>query len=114
MLQAFELTGPEAFDLHQAAALLSSIGGRPLRYEPVEPQRYVATLVAAGVPEDYARMLAGLFDLVRAGHTGEVTDGVRRLTGRPSRSLAQYARERWAATPAWQDAVGSPDDPRLP
>ena len=95
--QTFELTGPEAFDLHQAAALLSSIGGRALRYEPVEPHRYVAALLEAGVPNEYARMLAGLFELVRAGDTGDVTDGVQRLTGLQPRSLARYARERWAA-----------------
>ena len=96
--RSFELTGPEAFDLHQAAALLSSAGGRTIRYEPVEAQRYVAMLVEAGVPEDYAQMLAGLFELVRAGDTGEITDGVQRLTGLPPRSLSRYARERWVAT----------------
>jgi uncharacterized protein YbjT (DUF2867 family) len=112
--EAFELTGPQALDLHQAAALLSSVGGRTIRYEPVASQRYVAMLVQAGVPEDYARMLAGLFELVRAGGTADVADGVRRLTGLPPRSLAQYARERRGTAAGMPVAVGLPDDERRP
>ena len=108
--QAFELTGPQALDLHQAVALLSSVTGRAIRYEPVTPQRYIAVLAQGGVPETYARMLAGLFDLVRAGDTAEVADGVRRLTGLAPRSLARYARERWGEAAGAGVAVGLPDD----
>ncbi|MGE0803525.1 MAG: SDR family oxidoreductase [Lautropia sp.] len=92
--QGIELTGPQAFDLHEATALLSAASGRPLRYQPISHERYLALLTRSGVPDDYAQMLASLFVLVRDGHAGTVTDGVRQMTGQAPRSLAGYAREQ--------------------
>lgn len=95
--EAIELTGPHALTLHEAAERLSTVSGRPIRYEPVGADGYVSALIDAGVPADYARMLAGLFDLVRNGLTGEVCDGVERLTGRPARQLELTLRDRGMA-----------------
>lgn len=95
--EAIELTGPQALDLHEAAERLSTVSGRPVRYQPVDADAYVSALVDAGVPDDYARMLAGLFDLVREGITGDVCDGVERLTGRPARQLELTLRDRGLA-----------------
>lgn len=94
---AFELTGPQAFDLHQATALIAAHSSRPLRYQPIDESHYISALVGAGVPEAFARMLAGLLAMVRDGATARVCDGVQALTGRPPRSLADYAGDRFGA-----------------
>lgn len=59
--------------------------------------------IAAGVPADYAAMLAGLFDLIKANAQATTTDDVQRVTGRPAQSFDEYvgqSRQVWQ-----QDAV---------
>lgn len=89
--QAFTLTGPQALSYREAAALLSQAAGRRIGYTPVSDAAFVAAMRDAGLPEAGGRMLAGLFAAVRDGRTATVTDGVEALTGKPPRSLAQYA-----------------------
>lgn len=89
--QAFTLTGPQATDYDAAARLLSQAAGRSIVYRAIDDETFVAQLQAAGVPQDHGRMLAGLFSAVRAGETAHVSDAVERMTGRPARTLAQYA-----------------------
>ncbi len=102
---AFELTGPAALDLHQATALIAARSGRPLRYQPIDESDYVSASVGAGVPEAFARMLAGLFAMVREGGTASVCDGMQTLTGRSPRSLADYAGDRFSAAAAAREKV---------
>ena len=95
--QAFTLTGPQALDYGAAAALLSQAADRPIVYRAIDDDSFVAQLQAAGVPQDHGRMLAGLFAAVRAGETAHVSDAVERMTGRPARTLAQYAADHAGA-----------------
>lgn len=94
--QAFNLTGPEALGYADAAAVLSKIVGRTIRYTPVDDATFTAALTSAGVPKDYASLLAALFHPVREGWTARVTSDVQTLTGRPPRSVAEYAKDNAA------------------
>jgi uncharacterized protein YbjT (DUF2867 family) len=89
--QAFELTGPEALDYGQAAAMLGEVLGREISYRAIDDAQFVAGMSAAGVPADYANFLAALFHPVREGWTAGVSDAVKRLSGRPPQSLRDYA-----------------------
>ena len=91
--QAFNLTGPEALSYGEAVQRLSEVIGRPVRYEAVDDAGFIAQLAGAGVPRDYAELLAALFHPVREGWTAAVTDAVQQLTGRPPRSLRTYAED---------------------
>lgn len=95
--QAFTLTGPQALGYREAAEVLSGAAGRRIVYRPVDDEVFVAALQAGGVPEAHGRMLAGLFEAVRSGHTEAVSDGVQVLTGVAPRSLARYAQDHAAA-----------------
>ncbi|MGJ7497729.1 SDR family oxidoreductase [Variovorax sp. RT4R15] len=95
--QAFTLTGPQALGYREAAALLSRVAGRPIRYTPISDDAFVAMLQGVGLPEVYGRMLAGLFSAVREGATASVSEGVEVLTGRPPRSLERYASDHASA-----------------
>jgi len=49
-------------------------------------------LTGAGLDDDYAEMLIGLFQNVRAGHAAPVTEAVESVTDRPPRSLEAFAQ----------------------
>ncbi|MFT4184180.1 MAG: SDR family NAD(P)-dependent oxidoreductase, partial [Rhizobium sp.] len=70
--------------------------GEPIAYKAVDDETFVGILTGAGVPEDYARMLASIFYPVREGWTAAVTDAVETLTGTSPRSLETYARDHIA------------------
>lgn len=95
--KAFNLTGPAALGYSDAAAILSRVSGRAIRYTPIDDEAFVGMLTGAGVPADYARFLASIFAPVREGWTAAVSDAVRTLTGRTPRSLEQYAQDHAAA-----------------
>lgn len=98
--RAFNLTGPAALGYAEAAAILSKTVGRPIAYQPVEDEPFIALLAGAGVPEDYARLLTSIFYPVRQGWTAAVTGDVEALTGRPPRSVETYAADNAAALKA--------------
>lgn len=98
--QSFNLTGPEPLSYADAAKVLSDVIGKPIAYRAIDDGAFIDILTGAGVPEDYALMLASIFYPVREGWTAAVTDAVERLTGTPARSLETYARDHIAALTA--------------
>ena len=97
--QAFSLSGPEALTYAEAAAVISRHAGRTMTYQHVEDEAFVESMTGAGLPADYAAFLALLFRFVRMGAASEVTDHVKRLTGREARRLDEYAARH---ADAWQ------------
>ncbi len=91
--QAFTLTGPEALDHAQAAAILSAAAGRTIVYQDIAPEEFKRGLLAAGVTAEYADVLVMLMGFLKAGYSAAVTDSVRTILGRPPLSLAAYAAE---------------------
>lgn len=89
--EAYTLTGPDALTYHEAASILSEAWGRTVQYEPVDDEEAHRILTAAGLDDDYAEMLIGLFQNVRAGHAAPVTQAVRTVTGHAPRSLEDFA-----------------------
>lgn len=94
--QAFDLTGPEAFSYSEAAAMLSKATGRQIGYRSIDDASFVEALQAAGLPADYAQLLAAIFHPVREGWTAPVSDAVQTLTGKAPRSLRAYVDENKA------------------
>jgi uncharacterized protein YbjT (DUF2867 family) len=91
--QAFTLTGPEALDHHQAARILSAASGKNIGYQDIAPAEFKRGLQAAGFPEAYADLLVFTMDLLKAGHSATVSDGVETILGRAPGSLEAYARD---------------------
>ena len=84
-----ELTGPEALTLVETAEVLGSVLGRTVR--PVELTMHEAL---AGVDDDFQRRNdEGAYDRIRTGMFGTLTDTVEQVTGRPPRTLRQFAAE---------------------
>lgn len=98
--QAYAITGPEALTHAEVAATVAAAAGRPVVYTDVAAEEWTAGATAAGLPADYARMLAGLLMLIKDDHGARPTDTVQRVTGRPPTDLATFAK-RAAVAGAW-------------
>jgi len=97
--QAFDITGPEALDHDEVAAILSRVTGKAIRYEEITPQQMNEALLAAGLPADYAAFLVTILGFLAQGYSAGVNDAVQRLTGHPARRFEAYAQEHRAV---WQ------------
>lgn len=93
------LTGPELLDGRGLARALSAGLDRRVRYLHLPSHAFALLLRATGMPAWQAEGLRQQFGRVaRHGLDGvdALTDDVRRLTGEPPRSLADWARSRRA------------------
>ncbi len=86
----YPLTGPEALSNTEAAAVISEVVGREIRYVDVSGDAFKAVLLEAGLEEWLADDLVTLNDMLAEGVEARVTDDVERVTGRPARTFAQF------------------------
>ncbi|MCV2352539.1 SDR family oxidoreductase [Paucibacter sp. B2R-40] len=91
--QDFDLTGPEALDHHQVAALLTQASGKRIGYTDISPEAMREGLLGAGLPADYADFMLVILGYFKAGYSERTTDAVHTITGHAPRSVAQYARD---------------------
>lgn len=95
--RAYDLTGAEALDHDQVAAILSAETGRDIRYQEITPDEMRQGLLAAGLPAPYAEFLLLILSFFKAGYAERVTDAVQQVTGQAPRRFAQYAKDHRAA-----------------
>ncbi|MFJ9689591.1 NAD(P)H-binding protein [Streptomyces bacillaris] len=100
--EVYELSGPSAVTLTEAAALISEATGRSVRYTAVPPEDFVAELVAEGWPKADAEDYADAVGPIRRDMDSHLSDGVERALGRPARAFAQFVSDA-AAAGAWRD-----------
>ncbi|MEU3740571.1 NAD(P)H-binding protein [Streptomyces sp. NPDC032198] len=98
--RTYELSGPRALSFPDAVAELAEASGRPMRFEHITPEAYVAELTAADVPADIARALADVLDWLKTGYNAAPVTGVRDVLGREPRDFSVYAKAA-AASGAW-------------
>ncbi|MFL6112142.1 MAG: hypothetical protein ACJ786_12420 [Catenulispora sp.] len=91
--RVYDLTGPESLTYREALAAIGDAAGRALAYRPITHEQSAANLRAAGVGDRSIIWQRGLYDLIHEGANAVVSDVVERVTGRPARTLAQYAAE---------------------
>ncbi|SCL51400.1 SDR family oxidoreductase [Micromonospora chersina] len=95
---AYALTGPQALDFDEVAALLTEVLGRPVRYQAASVGGYLRHLRRRGTPLTQALVQAVLHTGLRRGQAERVDPTLPRLLGRPPRTLRQYVqdhRDRW-------------------
>lgn len=98
--RVYELSGPRALTMAETAEVLSPYAGREVRHVDLPLEQWVQGAAQNGLPEDYARMLGGLFEVIRAGYEAAISTGVQDALGRGATSY-----EDWAAREAGQLAV---------
>lgn len=94
--QLYELTGPELLNFEEAAAELSRVTGREIRFQSIQRESFLAGLRSAELPEDLISLLDYLFTVVLDGRNESIADGIQRALGRPPRRFADYAARTFA------------------
>jgi uncharacterized protein YbjT (DUF2867 family) len=97
------LTGPQALSYPEAAAIITAGTGRPVRVVHASEDQQAADLRSAGIPAQFAAILAAADAGARDGREDEVSTAVLDLTGHPPRTFTQFVQEhaaRWAAPTA--------------
>ncbi|MEV7237773.1 NAD(P)H-binding protein [Streptomyces sp. NPDC051020] len=89
----YDLTGPEAFTLAEAAVELSRATGRTITYHPETREEAYASRAQYGAADWEVAGWVTSYEAIAAGEMATVSDAVPRLTGRPAQNLATYLRE---------------------
>lgn len=94
------LTGPEALSYDEVAAIISQVTARSVEHITLDTDQLTERWVTHGLPRDYAAMLAGLDELIRAGAEDRTTQDFAQWTGLSPisfRAFAEGAAEAWTA-----------------
>jgi uncharacterized protein YbjT (DUF2867 family) len=96
---ALDLSGPEAVGFPDAAAILASVSGKPVRFEDESDGDHVARLRAAGTPEGYIRWRMAMLGGIRRGADAYLSDGVQRVLGRQPAGFREWAEREVPGAP---------------
>ena len=91
--QACVLTGPDALNHREVAALLSEATDKRFVYEEVPLEAYREDLLQGGASEYYADLITDLFASVRSAGVGEIHNDIQRVLGRPAITFRQFAHD---------------------
>lgn len=95
--KTYTLTGPQAYTVAEIAALVTEVTGKPLEVIQLPDEALTEGVKAAGVPEDFARIIVSFDANTRSGRIGMVTDAIEKLSGRKPKSLKQFLEANKAA-----------------
>ncbi|WP_454050473.1 SDR family oxidoreductase [Cellulomonas sp. Marseille-Q8402] len=97
--QAYDVTGPTAYSLAEAAQVLSSATGRTITYVPeTVEEAYASRAVYAAEPFEVDGWVSS-YTAIAAGELGTTSPTVRRLSGRPAQSFGEWLTvnpDEWA------------------
>ncbi|ROR91568.1 SDR family oxidoreductase [Nocardioides aurantiacus] len=85
---SYDLTGPEAITLAEAAVVIGRAQGREVRFEDETVAEAYASRRAWDAPQWQYDAWVSTYTAIAAGELEQVTDHVERLTGRPPLDLA--------------------------
>lgn len=88
----YELTGPAALTLAEAARTISEVTGAPTAYREETVAEAYASRAASGAPHWQLDAWVSTYTAIASGELAAVTDDVRRLTSRAPLSLEQLLR----------------------
>jgi uncharacterized protein YbjT (DUF2867 family) len=91
--ETYDLTGPEAFTLVEAAETISRLTGRETSYHDETVAEAYASRAGSGAPEWQVEAWVSTYTAIAAGELERVSDDVERLTGRTPGTLADVLRE---------------------
>jgi NAD(P)H dehydrogenase (quinone) len=90
--RTYDLTGPSAFSLAEAAAAMTRVTGRPVRYEDETDEEAYASRAGYGAPDWQVEAWVTTYHAIRDGSLAAVSPDLRMLTGRSATSLEAHLR----------------------
>jgi len=89
----FDLTGAQALDHEEVAAILSRETGRAIAFEDISAEAMLSALLKHKVPKNYAEFLVLILGFFKAGYSERTTPAVQEITGKKPGSFEQYAKD---------------------
>lgn len=86
----YEITGPAALSVPEAAAIISDVTGLPLRHQDISVAALREGLTAAGLPPTLIGAMTGFDIATSLGFYASVTPDVEDLTGRAPMALRDW------------------------
>lgn len=96
--RAYTLSGEHSLDYYAVAHQLTTTLGYPVRYAAPSPAAYVKRLVEQGLSSDFIAVQKMIYRVVRMNVSAFPNRTIRRLTGAPATTFAQFAereKEIW-------------------
>ncbi|MFI7535043.1 SDR family oxidoreductase [Streptosporangium sp. NPDC049376] len=84
----YDLTGPEAITLEEAAAIITEVTGRPVTYHRETVEEAYRSRAHYGAPDWEVDAWVSTYTAIAKGELAGVGDAVPRLTGHPATPLA--------------------------
>ncbi len=89
---AHTITGPEAMDYYQIAAILSEVTGKKITYKKPGFLKYRSYYIKErGLDKKYVNITVALYFMTRMGTAKMVTDEFYQLTGKKPRTFREFA-----------------------
>jgi uncharacterized protein YbjT (DUF2867 family) len=89
----YEITGPEAISINDVAHALTVATNRVIAYVDVPEDAAAAGMQQHHVPGWMVNQLMELYGIYKAGYAEQVTDTVEKITGRPPRTIVDFAQD---------------------
>jgi uncharacterized protein YbjT (DUF2867 family) len=90
-------TGPDTLTVSQAADIIGSVTGQPVRHVDIDRRSWVDGVIASGVPAEYGEVLRMLTETIASGRGSRPNDDVEKVTGAPPGKFTDFARRAAAA-----------------
>jgi len=87
--RSYDLTGPEALTLAEAAQVLTDVLGTPFAYQPETVEEAYASRAVYGAPPWQVDAWVSTYTAIAAGELATVSTAVAELTGHPATPLAE-------------------------
>ncbi|WP_244235479.1 SDR family oxidoreductase [Paenibacillus lautus] len=91
--RGYTLTGSEAITYQQAADILSDVLDRRITYSNPSSGNFKNTIIARGIPKEFATVMTVLYLTTKLGMANKVTSDLERLLGRKPRTFRQFAQD---------------------
>lgn len=100
--KAYTLSGEQSLTHQPVARTMSQVLGRTITYTRSSERGYLAQLARQGSPADYLAVQRMIYRIVRLNASAVPNHSIRRLTGRPATSFAEFVRDHdhvWQPSP---------------
>jgi NAD(P)H dehydrogenase (quinone) len=87
--QTYELAGDESYTLDDVATWATALSGKPVVYQDLMEQDFATRLIQAGVPEDFARILANSDESVAQFGMYSQSKDLQKLIGRQTTPMLE-------------------------
>ncbi len=91
--KTYDITGPEAVSFNEAAAKLSEVLGKQVKYVPISIDDLKKGMKSMGIEDWFVEDMAKLYEFFNSGKAAFVTPTVLQVTKKPGHSFSQFVKD---------------------